>query len=216
MAQENVLQAERREARRRRGCARIRAGGRIPAVAYAKAKQNLNLTVPLNELKHYLAQGLRMLTLDIDGTRQMALVKEVQHGTYDHEILHVDFEMVTAETLVHVSVPVVLIGTAPGAKVGGMVEQELYEMEVSCQAQDIPRTIAVDIGSLEVNGILHVSDVAAVEGVRFLNPSDTPMVICHLAAGEEAPEEAVEAVAEGTVEPEVIGKKPEEGKEEEE
>ncbi|GEM_PF-245237 len=207
---QKTLEARRRTERGSRACARIRARGDIPAVAYAKGKENVHLTVPLLEFAHHLAEGERVFHLAFDGGDHTVLVKEVQHGTYDHEIIHADFEIVSLTTTVHVPVEIHLVGTAKGTKVGGVVEQELYEMDVECLAGNIPQRIEVEITDLDVEDIIHVREVPTLPEVKYLNGPDTPVVLCHMPAGEEeeeAEEEAAEEAAAG--EPEVIGERAE-------
>ena len=50
-----------------------------------------------------------------------------------------------------VEVQVQLVGEAVGAKEGGVVEQPLFNLEVTATPENIPETIEVDISELQVN-----------------------------------------------------------------
>ena len=58
-----------------------------------------------------------------------------------------------------VEVQVQLVGEAVGAKEGGVVEQPLFNLEVTATPENIPETIEVDISELQVNDSLAVSDI---------------------------------------------------------
>ncbi|MBN1257551.1 MAG: 50S ribosomal protein L25 [Planctomycetes bacterium] len=210
MLKTNALAVEKRTDTGKRACAKLRDQGKIPGILYSKGKENVNVAVSLKDFVTLLERGERMLTLDIEGQEETALIKDVQHGTYDFQILHADFESITENTIVHLNVEVELSGVAPGTKVGGVVEQELFQLRVECMSKDIPLRIEVDIMDLQIDGIIHVEDLPTIPGVKFMNPGNTPVVICHMPAGLEEPEAVEEGAAgeEGApAEPEVIGKK---------
>ena len=165
MAEATILKVQKRTGTGSRACAELRAQGRLPGVVYGKGEENVNVELAERDLARIIEYRDRMLVLDLDGSQQQVLLKDVQHGTYDHELLHADFECITADTIVNVEVEIALSGTAEGTKVGGVVEQELYVMHVSCRADDIPSSIELEIDNLNVGDILHVSDVPSLPKV---------------------------------------------------
>ena len=205
VAEQVVLKARKRDDRKRHANARLRAEGWIPAVVYGKGEENLHVAVSLFEIRDILEHGVRMVKLDLDGEEKTALLKDVQYGTYEYELLHADFRYVTADTRVNISVPIELEGTATKAEeAGGVVEQELYELEIECRAFDIPNRITVDISGLEIGDHLTVADLPALDGVEYVTAAETPVVAAHLPMLVEEPEGEEEDAAMG-LEPEVIG-----------
>ena len=117
-----------------------------------------------------------------------------------------------------VEVPVHLVGEAVGAKEGGVVEQPLFDLEVSATPENIPESIEVDISELQINDSFSVADVKITGDFTIENdPEDS--IVTVVPPTDEPSEEEVEAMEgeSATEEPEVVGddKESEENKEEE-
>lgn len=190
-----------------KGVARkLRQKGLVPAVLYGKGKEPQVLVVDPQEVRNYLA-GNTIFDLEIEGLgKETALIKEVQRDAISGDIKHIDFLHITLDEKVTVTVPVTLVGDAPGAREGGVVQQLLWEMEVQCLPLEIPESIEVDISNLSVGESLSVSDVKAAEGIEILTSPEEVIVTVALpaATGGEATE------GEEVTEPEVVGDETEE------
>ena len=117
-----------------------------------------------------------------------------------------------------VEVPVHLVGEAVGAKEGGVVEQPLFDLEVSATPENIPESIEVDISELQINDSFSVADVKITGDFTIENdPEDS--IVTVVPPTDEPSEEEVEAMEgeSATEEPEVVGddKESEENKKEE-
>lgn len=217
-----TLKVEKREKTGKYAAFAIRKQGAIPGVLYGTDyKDNLNLSVPLKEFEILLHERARIVDLDIGGKLQKSVIKEVQHGTFDHEIMHADFRAVGENDTLHLSVPVELKGIAAGIDQGGQVEQNLFDVDVECRPADLPTKIELDVTALAVDGILFVSDLPKLPGVKYVTLATLPVVSCRMPSGLEEETAAAEGAAvegaEGAgaaTEPEVIGKKKDEDKEE--
>ena len=113
-----------------------------------------------------------------------------------------------------VEVPVHLVGEAAGAKEGGVVEQPLFNLEVTATPDNIPEAIEVDITELEINDSLAVEDIK-VSGDFTIENEATDSVVTVVPPTEEPTEEEIEAM-EGeseTEEPAVVGEEDEETEE---
>lgn len=207
VVEEKVLKVKRREGTGSRASAAIRQTGAIPGIVYGKDEPNVNVEVNLQALMPLVEGGVHTLDLDIEGDRKSVIIKEIQHGTFHHEILHADFRVITADTLVTVDVPLGLVGTAPAIEEGGLVSQEFWQITVECKPADIPETFELDISGVNVGDTLYVSDLTIPEGVSVQMEEDTAIVTSQMPAGELELEEEAEAEA---AEPELIGEKPEE------
>jgi large subunit ribosomal protein L25 len=195
---------------------KMRAAGHVPAVVYGHGEQTRLLALEAHELELLFARvhwENTVIKLDIEGERGdvRALVREVQSHPYRPQVLHVDFQQIHAGELVHVQVPVRLIGNAPGARAGGVLMQPLTDLEVWCTADRIPDHLEVDVSGLQIGDSLHVRDIPLPEGVE--TQTDDDQTVCSVTPP------AVTAVAEEPVaeaptgEPEVIrrGREEEEG-----
>lgn len=190
-----------------KGVARkLRQKGLVPAVLYGKGKEPQALVVDPQEVRNYLA-GNTIFDLEIEGLgKETALIKEVQRDAISGDIKHIDFLHITLDEKVTVTVPVTLVGDAPGAREGGVVQQLLWEMEVQCLPLEIPESIEVDISNLSVGESLSVSDVKAAEGIEILTSPEEVIVTVALPTATVEETDAEEEVTE----PEVIGEETEE------
>ena len=114
-----------------------------------------------------------------------------------------------------VEVPVQLTGEAVGAKEGGVVEQPLFDLEVTATPDNIPESIEIDISELDVNDSYSVADIK-VSGDFTIENDPEESVVTVVPPTEEPTEEEIEAM-EGeseTEEPEVVGEDKEDDEEE--
>jgi large subunit ribosomal protein L25 len=211
MAESVTLVVQRREGRGTRLAQRLRAGGQIPGVLYGHKEETVSVAVSAEDLAQAVRHGARVVDLKTDGGVQKAQISELQWDHLGKDILHVDFRRVSEHERIHLTVPLVLRGTAPGVSGGGVLDQPMHTLHIECPADAVPESIRVNVGELQQGAAIHVRDLTLPEGVKAL--VDPEAVVVHVTA----PHVAVEAPAapEGTAEPEVIGRQREEGEEEE-
>ena len=196
-----------------RNVKRLRREGLIPGVLYGKA--NKAFVVGERELRIALTgpSGLHAIVdVVIEGhkTPHHAVLKDYQQHPVRGTITHVDFHEVRLDQPIQATVAVQLVGEAPGAKVGGVVQQVARELHVEALPASIPERIEVDVSALELGDSLRLSEVAAVAGVTFLDPEETVIANCSsprgLTEAEEAADEAVaaEAAAESAAQAESV------------
>jgi large subunit ribosomal protein L25 len=137
----------------------------------------------------------------MDGKNETVLVKDVQFDHLGMEVLHVDFARVDLNERVEVTVPLVLKGEPKGEKDGGVLQQILADLEIECLVTQIPTEIRANVADMGLNDALHVKDLQLPEGVRALQDED--LIV---ATVKEIAEEVSTEAAEGTAEPEVIGR----------
>ncbi|HOA40067.1 MAG: 50S ribosomal protein L25 [Halanaerobiales bacterium] len=193
-----------------KGVARkLRQSGLVPAVIYGKGKDPQALVVDPQEVKNYLA-GNVIFDLDIEGLGTMpAMIKDIQKDVISGDLKHVDFLHISMDEKVTVSVPVVLVGDAPGVQEGGVIQQLLWELEVECLPLEIPESLEVDVSNLGVGESLSVSNLQVPEGITILTSEEETIVTIAVPTTAAENEES-----EGEItEPEVIGEDKEETEE---
>jgi large subunit ribosomal protein L25 len=211
---ETKLTAERREGRGTGVARKLRAAGRIPAVLYGHDQESQPLSVDAHDMfkvLHTSAGANVLVDLKVDDTEHLVLPREIQRNHIRDTIVHVDFLVVSRTETIQVNVEIIDVGEAPGVKQGGVVDHHMREVVVECFPQDVPEHLEADVSGLDLNDVLHVSDLVAPKGVTILtSPEETVLAVIVPAvlrteadltiAGEEAPaapEEAAEAPAEG-------------------
>ena len=115
--------------------------------------------------------------------KQSVLLKEVQFHPWRKEVLHVDFQVVSKNKEINVSVPIHFINEDKciGVKLGGgLISHILNELEIICLPQDLPEFIEVDLEKLELGNSIHISQISLPKGVKSLlsqKTSEDPAVV---------------------------------------
>ncbi|HEV2296146.1 MAG TPA: 50S ribosomal protein L25 [Tepidisphaeraceae bacterium] len=187
---------------------RLRDKGLLPGVIYGHKEAVVPVTLPKKEVVKYLDKGAHVFDIALDGKSEKVLVKEVQYDHLGAEVLHVDFARVSLDERVEVTVPLELKGEPKGEADGGVLQQVVSELELECLVTEIPDAIRHNVSEMALGDVLQIKDLKLPAGIKALQDDDL-IVATVKEIVEEAPAEAPE----GSAEPEVIGRKPEEGEE---
>jgi large subunit ribosomal protein L25 len=174
---------------------RLRNAGKVPAIVYGADKPAASVELDHNALVQQLrkeAFHASILTLNVDGTKEQVLLRDVQSHPWKKLIMHVDFQRVDPNKVVHMKVPLHFKNgdLAPGVKLsGGNITHILNEAEVVCLPKDLPEFIEVDLSTLTAGHTLHLSEVRDLpNGVNFLaltRGADQPIAACVVPRGVE-------------------------------
>ncbi len=199
-----TLKAESREPHGTRVVKRMRRKGRIPGIIYGHKQTPQAIALDRHEVERELEQGAHLFTVVVGSKNETCLVKDVQYDHLGIEPLHIDFARVDLNERVKVKVPIELRGHAKGQTEGGVVSQQIMDLEVECLVTAIPESIRVQIGDLALNQLIHIREITLPAGVTALADPEGIVVMCREAIVVEAaaPGEGAEAATE----PEVIAK----------
>jgi len=178
---EQILNVELREKTGKGICRRLRVAGRIPAVVYGKGMESVAVSVGQKDLSEAIAgEGGRnhILTLNCEGALngQTVIVADLLRDPLKGTPRHVDLHKINLADKVKVNVKLVLVGTAAGAKAGGMVDFAMHQVEVECLPVHIPEHINVDITELTIGHSIHVGDIVAPIGAVILSDPKASVV----------------------------------------
>lgn len=175
---------------------RLRREEKVPGVIYGGGKNPVSLTFEHNKMLKALENEAiysSILTLKTGTDSERVILKAVQRHPYKPRILHIDLQRVRADEKLHMHVPLHFIGAddAPGVKdAGGMVSHIMSDVEVSCLPDNLPEFIEIDLSSMQLNQILHLSDIKLPNGVEIValtHDDDKPVVSVHMPRVEEEP-----------------------------
>jgi large subunit ribosomal protein L25 len=200
MAKPQTLIAEERARTGSGVLKQMRREGYIPSVVYGGGSDNKNVKVHAKTFRDMLnnaASDSILVTLDLgDSNSQLAFLQDVQQNAITGEILHVDFLAVNQDTSINAALPLELTGEPEGVKAGGLLEQMLHSLEISCLPKDLPENIEVDVSALDIGDALNIGDVAFPEGVVATLGEDVVVALVAKARTSQAEEdEAAEAEA---------------------
>ena len=179
---------------------RIRRADKVPAVIYGHGNDPIHVTLPGHDTMMALKHGgsNALLELDIEGTSQLALTREVQIDPIKRHLEHIDFVAVRQGEKVTVDIDVLLVGDAGPDT---LVVTENTRVSVEAEATHIPENIEVSIEGLPVGTQIHASDLVLPEGSRLLTDGDILVVnITNAPTEEEIEAELEEAEAEAGIE----------------
>jgi len=215
MAKQVKLAVERRDAIGRSAVRKLKARGVVAAVVYGGKEKPESLQVLRRDVNVMLshASGENILVeLEIAGEKvtRTAMVQEVQHSPVGGDVLHIDFHAISMDEKIEADVPLEPAGTPNGVKnFGGLLEQSLRALTVSCLPRDLPDKITVDVSNLNIGDSIHVRDIRLPnEVVAKVQPELTVFSVLAPTVEEEPVAPEAEAAAAG---PEVIKEKKEEG-----
>lgn len=206
----DVLQVEKRQQLGSAATRRLRRAGQVPAVLYGHGEKNEHLAVPSVQVRTLLRHHSKMVQLSGE-LQDTALINEMQWDPLGIEVLHLDLIRVNVREKVEVTVPIHAHGEPAGVREGGVLLENVHEVDIRCPAGSIPEHIGLDVNDLHLNEHRTAGELELPEGVELLTPAET--VVAHVEEPRVAPTEEEEGAAEGA-EPEVIARGAEEGEEE--
>ena len=169
MSEALTLAAETRD-RGGKGASRmLRREGRVPAVVYGGKEPPLSIHIEAKELARQLGTGHflnSIVEIVVGGNTVRTLPKDVAFHPVTDRALHVDFLRLSANSSVHVEVPVLFINedASPGLKRGGVLNIVRHELELVCESDKIPDDIQIDLTGREVGDSIHISHVKLPAG----------------------------------------------------
>jgi large subunit ribosomal protein L25 len=199
MADENKVVAELRESFGKGAARKLRALGKIPAVIYGHGGEPQHVSLPGHQVALIIRKSNAVLALDIDGTTQLTLVKDVQKDPVRQVIEHLDLIVVRQGEKVEVEVPIRVEGESyPGT----IASLETTTLLVSVEATHIPEGFELSVEGLEEGQHVFAKDVPLPAGATLISDPELLVVgimvpAATLAEGEEGEEsESTEAAAE--------------------
>ncbi len=206
--QDKSLNVELRTEKGKNANRRLRDSGYIPAVLYShgesesiKVDKKDFFTLFHGHISESVIFDLKYK--DNADLKQMAFVKDYHLDPVSGEVLHLDFFKVTLGEIIHTNVPIEIIGTPVGLKMGGLLEVTERELEIECLPKDLPGKIEVDVTELDVGDSIHAEDLNIGDAVTLMCSGDTVIAAVHMAKvakAAEGEEEAEEAAIEESAE----------------
>jgi len=153
---------------------RLRNSGKTPGIVYGGTGEPKLIELDHNALWHALkkeAFHASILDMELAGQTSKVLLRDYQMHPFKQLVLHIDFQRVEANTVLHMKVPLHYTGeeNSPAVKTDKcLVNHVVNEIEVSCLPADLPEFIAVDLSKLESGKSLHLDDIQLPKGVKAI------------------------------------------------
>ena len=162
-----------------RATRRLRRQGLVPGVIYGGGEDPQTFAVDARILRNTLAHSGAVLEVSLDGAQATpVIVKDLQRHPVRGEAIHVDLLRVRMDQAIHATVTLELTGAqeAPGVVEGGILNQEVRELNIEALPGDIPDSVVHDVSALEMNATLTLEVLTAPSGVTLLDDPETVIV----------------------------------------
>ncbi|MBF7072554.1 50S ribosomal protein L25/general stress protein Ctc [Glaciecola sp. MH2013] len=190
---------------------RLRHQDKVPAILYGGEDAPVSLTLEHNKVlqaQEFEAFYSHVLTINVDGKKVEALVKDMQRHPYKPKVMHIDFQRVIAGQALQTNVPLHFINEDAAASIkveGGHAEHHMADIEITCMPKDLPEFIEVDLMDVALGQTLHISDIKLPKGVDSVELTkgeshDLAVVTVKAAKGPAVEEDAAEGDAEASEE----------------
>lgn len=187
MSEQTIVHAEIRENFGKGFARRLRAAGKIPAVLYGHGTDPVHVALPGHQMLLLVRHANALIELDIAGTSQLALVKDVQKDPVHQIIEHIDLVVINKGEKVQVDVPVIVVGESFS---GTIVNQDATSISLAVAATDIPQHVEVDVEGLEEGARITAGDLTLPQGAVLVTDPEVLVVAISVpaaAAADESP-----------------------------
>lgn len=186
---------------------RLRNAGKVPGIVYGGDAEPQLIELDHNALWHAIKKDVfhsSVLDMELGGKTAKVLLRDFQIHPFRQQVLHVDFQRVSAKQPITVKIPLHYKGEEESVAVKTdkcLVNHVMTELEITCLPADLPEGIEVDLSKLEKGSTLTLVDIELPKGVEAMlrgqNPEDMVLVTVVVPAAEEVDEPAAEAAPEG-------------------
>ncbi|ENO89127.1 50S ribosomal protein L25/general stress protein Ctc [Thauera linaloolentis] len=176
------FKATKRDAQGTGASRRLRRAGQLPGIIYGGGEA-LPISLDHNELYHLLKKEVfhsSVLSIDVDGKKETAVLRDTQWHAFKPQVLHIDFQRIDADQKMHLKVPLHFSGdeVSPAVKLGGcIISHVLNEIGIQCLPKDLPEFVEVDLSALEAGQSVHASQVKLPAGVELVQHGEGDPVI---------------------------------------
>jgi len=182
---------------------RLRRAGKVPAIIYGAGREPRALTFDHNDLFRAAESESffsSILNVKVGENVRPTILKDIQIHPAKRVIMHLDLQRIVEGEKIKMTVPIHYLNeeSCVGAKVGGgTIQKTRTEVDISCFPKDLPEYLEVDLEALELDQILHLSDIKLPADVDLTDliaepPRDEAIVTVHVLRVAEEPEEVEE------------------------
>ncbi len=183
-----------RESNGKKSSHKLRKEGFVPGVIYGHNKETKSIKMDRQLLQKLLNKygESGTVSLEMDGEIKPTIIKEVQRGIVKSEVVHIDFQELSAGEKIKMTVHITLVGKEKVESSSTMIQQQLSELDIQCLPKDIPQGITVDVSQLEIGGSLTVADLDIFKDDKIEVLNDETEVVTSLISVNNEPEEEEE------------------------
>tara|TARA_B100000427_G_scaffold328579_1_gene342046 strand:+ start:963 stop:1628 length:666 start_codon:yes stop_codon:yes gene_type:complete len=155
----------------------LRNQDEIPGIYYSHdSKDSIPFSVSKKTMSEALKSDAQVYQISVGSKDRDVIIKSVQYHPISEEMMHIDLYGVKMDQAVTVKVPIEITGQAEGIKAGGVLNQVLTELEVSCLPGNIPQNITIDITALDIGDAIRLPQVSVSDDITLEGDEDLLIV----------------------------------------
>ena len=155
----------------------LRNQDEIPGIYYSHdSKDSIPFSASKKTMSEALKSDAQVYQISVGSKDRDVIIKSVQYHPISEEMMHIDLYGVKMDQAVTVKVPIEITGQAEGIKAGGVLNQVLTELEVSCLPGNIPQNITIDITALDIGDAIRLPQVSVSDDITLEGDEDLLIV----------------------------------------
>ena len=167
----NNLKATKRETKTRGQIKDLRTNGFIPAILYGGKSPNQKLSIDVKSFNNLFNSETFLSTiidLDIEGTKEKVIPRDVSFHVVSERPTHIDFMRIVKGSKIILEIPVIFENNSesPGLKKGGVLNIVRRKVQLKCEAENIPENLIVDLAGLDIGASIKISSVKLPENAK--------------------------------------------------
>ncbi|MGM9870555.1 MAG: 50S ribosomal protein L25 [Muribaculaceae bacterium] len=151
-------------------------GQKVVEIENGKGLITTDIVVSAEDVRKLIyTPDIYAVEIDFDGTKKMAVIKDLQFDPVKDQLLHIDFLEVDDKKPVVIEIPVRLEGHAEGVKAGGKLTLSMKKLRVKAVYTSIPERLVINVDHLGLGKTMQVGDLH-FEGLELVNAKNA--VVC--------------------------------------
>ncbi len=189
-----VLNIELRNVKGKNKVLKTRRSGNVPGVVYSRGEKTKEISLNEREVEKILSRyGQSMkIALDLEGKRSFAIIKEIQRGNINNEILHIDFQTLDENEKIKIQMPIQIINREEVESSVRFIQININEVEIQTYPKYLPDKVELDATKLNEKDVLTIGDLDIAENEHIEILEDREKVVAsfvHISSGAEVDEE---------------------------
>jgi large subunit ribosomal protein L25 len=170
-----VLKGDARKDTCKKATKALRSEGKVPCVVYGKSG-NSHFGVYEYDFKNLVyTPNTYLVQLNLESGKKLAKLQDIQFHPVSEAIIHADFMEVDLGIPLTISIPVNVVGNAPGVRAGGRLMIKIKKLVVKGMVKDIPDSIEINVDKLEIGQNIRVGDIK-LNGLELLDTKANSVV----------------------------------------
>lgn len=188
------IKASKRETFGKKEAKKLHREEMIPAAIYGNG-ETVHFSIDVKDVKPLIySPNSYIVNFDIEGRKELGVMREVQFHPIREEILHIDFYRAVPGKEVAIDIPVRLTGNSVGVKAGGKLSLAKRKIHVKGILENLPDELVIDVTDLELGKSIFVGDLG-YDGLTLLTPATTAVAAVKMTRAARGAAAAAEAAA---------------------